>query len=108
MSFPQLLFGLLSLCDIADVALNDLLSALSINVADEFDEPFAELSLKRQIVITKEALIFQFSKRLPGGFQIFKQANFPKLLSENVFTRIAQHLGHERIRFRNSLLSRFE
>ena len=99
-----LLIRLLTLGDVANGALNDLPPRFVIKVADEFQfQAFTCFSLTRQIVVTKKALLVQFTERAFRRRLVFKEPYLTKLLLEKLLARVPQQCGDERIGVGNSV-----
>jgi len=87
-----------ALGDVADIALDDLLAARFIDVADEFhlDQPPVFCS-ERQIFIADIFIFLQVLEGMLAGFDILECTHFPDFFFYELFSRIFQHIDQERI-----------
>ena len=84
--------------DVTDVALNDLVVVLSIDVADELDfDLVPACAFQRQILVADVALLLQFPVNGAALFDVSEQANLPKFLAQELIVRVAQQVRHERV-----------
>jgi len=68
-ALPDKFFGGFALGDVADVALNDLLVAFLVEVADKLHVPALSIfGLKRQVFVADITLLLQLFKGLRAGF----------------------------------------
>ena len=91
-------FGQLALRDVPDVALDGLLIAHVVDVADELDLPvYAVLVLQWQILVANVALFLEFTKGGLALCDVCEQTDLPKASSHELLVGIAQQIAHERI-----------
>ncbi len=93
---PQRLFDPLAFRDVTDVALNSLMMAFLIDVADEFHLPMHTVRVfEWQVLIADVAHLLQFGKSRFAQCDVPKQADLPQFLPREVLFGIAQQLTHE-------------
>jgi hypothetical protein len=96
----QFIGEVLALGDVANIALNYVLPALPIDVADELDGNMpAVFVLQWKILIADMAELLQLCHRPLGYFGILKDADLPQLFSQEVFFGITKQTDHEGIDF---------
>ena len=77
--------------DVTNVALNDLVQVLPVDVADELDFDLLPASaFQGQILVANVALLLQFTVNGAALFDVSEQANLPKFLAHELIVRVAQ------------------
>jgi hypothetical protein len=91
LALAQRLLGLFPRRDIADVALDDFMAILLIEIADELNfVALARFGLQRQIFVANKVFLLQFAKSRSAGFFILEQTDFPKFFAQQFAMRVAQ------------------
>ena len=99
----QIRLELLALRDVADVALDDGVLPLGVDVADELHVDLrAGLGLERQVFVADVALLLQLLHRGLAGLRVLEQADLPQLLAQQFGVFVAQQLVEERIGVRDA------
>jgi hypothetical protein len=85
--------------DVADVALDDGLTVLLVEIGHDLDLVVAAVpALERQILVANTAFPFQLPHHGLARRVVLEQTDLVKLLPHQLLVRVAEKLGHERIR----------
>ena len=77
--------------DVTDVALNDLVMVLRIDVADELDFDLLPASaFQRQVFVADVALLLAVPGKRPGSPRCLGTGRSPKFLAQELIVRVAQ------------------
>src|SRR5688572_10723430 len=88
----------LTLCDVANIALNNFRAAFLVEITDEFNfAPGAAFSFEGQIFVSNKAGPVQLFKGSLAGYFVFEQSDFEQFLADEFLVWITEEFDHERI-----------
>ena len=94
---------LLALADIANVALIYDLAIFVIAIGNEFHRRRPSIAVhQRQVFVPDITMLMQFAHRVFARFDILENADLPKLLAQEVLTRMAQQIGQKTVDVNNA------